>query len=87
MKCAEVVEHLCDYVDGGLPFGTRKKLERHLLECVACAAFLKTYQSIPQLYRKFRDIHIPSTVRTNLRDLVRRHIVQQGGNERPPLTE
>lgn len=40
LTCQELVELLTDYLDGALPAAAHADLERHLVGCEGCAAFL-----------------------------------------------
>ncbi len=82
MNCSEVVECLCDYVEGELPLDLQRKLEGHLSHCIGCTDLLASYRWIPIFCRKFWKIEVPLTVRTKLRDLVYRRIVRH--EEAPP---
>ncbi|RMD99168.1 MAG: zf-HC2 domain-containing protein [Deltaproteobacteria bacterium] len=81
MNCSEVVEHLCDYVEGELPFDLQRQLEGHLSHCIGCTDFLASYRWIPIFCQKLWRIDVPPTVRTKLRDLIHRRIVR---HEEPP---
>lgn len=37
-RCAEVRRHIHELVDGELPAWRRRRLERHVLRCLACCA-------------------------------------------------
>ncbi|HKB81258.1 MAG TPA: zf-HC2 domain-containing protein [Thermoanaerobaculia bacterium] len=44
MTCREAVEFITDYLEGTLPAATRLEFERHLAVCIACVAYLRTYE-------------------------------------------
>jgi anti-sigma factor RsiW len=44
VTCRDFVEFLMDYLSGNLPDVQRDEFDRHMADCVACVAYLKTYQ-------------------------------------------
>jgi len=40
LTCFDAVAFVSDYLDGALPRRARRRLERHLRNCDACAAYL-----------------------------------------------
>jgi anti-sigma factor RsiW len=50
MTCREVNDSLIEYESGELAPDRRRELELHVLHCVACAAYLRSYQ------RTLRDV-------------------------------
>jgi anti-sigma factor RsiW len=46
MPCQELVELLTDYLDGVLEERDRLRLEAHLQECDACAAYLEDFRLV-----------------------------------------
>ena len=44
MTCRDVIEFLCDYINGELPADDRKLFDDHLAICPACVAYLNTYR-------------------------------------------
>jgi anti-sigma factor RsiW len=46
MPCQELVEVLTDYLDGVLAERDRLRLEAHLEECDACAAYLEEFRLV-----------------------------------------
>ncbi len=61
MTCREAIEFVIDYLEGSLAPETRQEFERHLAVCVACVAYLRTYeQSIRMAKASFPDdIDVP----------------------------
>lgn len=41
MNCQRAVSLVGDYLEGGLPWRDRRRLERHLAVCPACDAYLE----------------------------------------------
>lgn len=64
--CQALVELLCDYLEGDLPPEEKKELDRHMMDCPPCLAFLNTYRKTAQLCRSLRPQDIPEQVRTRL---------------------
>jgi anti-sigma factor RsiW len=46
LVCRQAVELMSDYLDGGLPRRERRRLERHLAACDACAAYLAQLRAV-----------------------------------------
>ena len=49
--CREVIDFLADYVNGELPPRVRAHFETHLLQCPACAAYVRSYDEALRLAR------------------------------------
>lgn len=64
--CQELVELLCDYLEGDLPQEEKEELDRHMRECPPCMAFLKTYRKTSQICRSLRPEDIPQEMRERL---------------------
>lgn len=50
MTCREVNDSLTEYESGELAPDARRELERHVVHCAACAAYLRSFQ------RTLRDV-------------------------------
>jgi RNA polymerase sigma-70 factor (ECF subfamily) len=70
--CQELVELLCDYLEGDLPQEDRNELDRHMRECPPCMAFLKTYRRTAQICKGLRPEDIPPEVRERLEKFLQR---------------
>jgi RNA polymerase sigma-70 factor (ECF subfamily) len=57
--CQELVELLCDYLEGDLPQEEKEELDRHMRECPPCMAFLNTYNKTSQICKSLRPEDIP----------------------------
>lgn len=64
--CKEIVELLCDYLEGELPSDEKEELDRHMEDCPPCLAFLRTYQKTSQICRALRPEDIPEELRQRL---------------------
>ena len=51
MTCRELADFLLAYLDGELDTGERRSLDRHLLWCRPCRAYLQSYRTTVQLAR------------------------------------
>lgn len=64
--CQALVELLCDYLEEDLPHEEKEELDRHMMDCPPCLAFLNTYKKTAQLCRNLRPQDIPEQVRIRL---------------------
>lgn len=49
MTCREVIDFLCQYLDGELTAEQRAAFEHHLTLCDDCVEYLRNYQQLIQL--------------------------------------
>lgn len=70
--CQELVELLCDYLEGDLPKEEQQELDRHMRECPPCMAFLNTYKKTSQICRSLRPEDIPQEMRERLEAFLRK---------------
>jgi anti-sigma factor RsiW len=49
--CRDQIGRLCVYVDEDLPGEARRRLDRHLMRCRGCAAYLKSYGRMVEIVR------------------------------------
>jgi len=52
MRCKEVVELLCDYLEGDMSDDLKKELEEHFNMCKPCIKFLRTYTATSKICRQ-----------------------------------
>ncbi len=76
--CQQLVELLCDYLEGDLPEEEKKELDRHMRECAPCMAFLKTYKKTSQLCKSLRPEDIPGEMRERLEAFLQRASSRSG---------
>ena len=62
MNCADIREHLSDYVDGGLEAATRASVESHLAACAACADVVRDFEQLRAAARTLGPIEPPGHV-------------------------
>jgi anti-sigma factor RsiW len=72
MMCASGVDLLADYLEGLLPPDVRSSIERHVLGCERCQAFVASYQVTPQIMRDATDLVLPDDLRRSIEDWVRK---------------
>jgi predicted anti-sigma-YlaC factor YlaD len=51
MNCRDVVEFLCDYLEGKLPEDQREVFQQHLDLCPPCLEYLESYKTTIELGR------------------------------------
>jgi len=70
--CRRLLDRLCDYLDGELDPALCADLERHMVECEACAVVVETTRHTIALYRQFGHAEVPETTLQRLKRLVER---------------
>lgn len=68
VRCVSGVDLLADYLEGLLPPDARASLERHVLSCERCQAFVASYQAAPAILRGATDVALPDELRALIRD-------------------
>jgi len=66
LQCMHGVDLLADYLDDLLPSDVRTSLERHVLGCERCQAFLASYQATPKILREATDVVLPDDLRRSI---------------------
>jgi len=59
VTCREAVEFIFDYLEGTLEPVTRNEFERHLALCIACVAYLRTYEQTIRMARVSAAVEVP----------------------------
>ena len=72
VTCVSGVDLLADFLEGLLPPDERDSIERHVLGCERCQAFVASYQATPAILRHATDVVLPEELRRSLEDWVRR---------------
>ncbi len=67
MTCRELVELLCEFIDGELPEEKRCLVEQHLGACPPCVVYLETYQLTIRISRKLPSQPPPPQLLERLR--------------------
>ena len=70
MTCHDVIDVLADYLDQVLPPEIAADLERHLVGCEPCRAYLATYRKTRALGAQAARVEIPDEMRTRLRQFL-----------------
>ena len=66
VMCESGVDLLADYLEGALALDVRASLERHVVGCERCRAFLASYQATPRILRDATDVALPADLRARL---------------------
>jgi anti-sigma factor RsiW len=69
VTCRTFVEFLMDYMSGELPDSQRDEFDGHLAACVACVAYMKSYEETIELGKaafKDPDAPVPADVPEDL---------------------
>lgn len=79
MTCQQMVEILCDYVDGSMPEATRAELEAHLGDCPPCVNYVQSYKATAALGRALpKCCEMPPELEARLRAFVTSAAEQPG---------
>jgi anti-sigma factor RsiW len=73
MTCTSGVDLLADYLEGLLPPDVRTSIERHVLGCERCQAFVASYQATPEILRDATDAVLPEEIRRSIEEWLKRH--------------
>ena len=66
MCCREVIDLLCELVDGELTAELRHEVEAHLCECQNCVIYVETYRLTIRLSRRLEDKPLPTSLADKL---------------------
>jgi anti-sigma factor RsiW len=72
MVCREVVELVSDYLEGALPRGERRRLERHLAGCPHCTEYLAQMRETIRLTGRIVPGDFTPQMREEFTELFRR---------------
>jgi anti-sigma factor RsiW len=70
LTCRDVIDLLADYLDEALAPEVLRRFERHLGECAACVAYLRTYRRTRELTGEVTRVAMPEEVKTRLRQFL-----------------
>jgi anti-sigma factor RsiW len=74
VMCVSGVDLLADYLEDLLPPDMRASIERHVLGCERCQAFVASYQATPTILRDATDVVMPDEMRRSLEAWMRNWI-------------
>jgi hypothetical protein len=72
--CNEITDLIFGYLNHTLSPSVRRDFKRHLLICPDCINFLNTYKKTVATARSLRPEEIPTNVRDNILDFLRKRI-------------
>ncbi len=72
--CTEITDLIFGYVNDQLGPQIKLDFQRHLRICPDCVSFLNTYKKTASVTRSIRPEEIPSKVRSNILDFLRRRM-------------
>jgi anti-sigma factor RsiW len=73
MTCRELVELLCDFIDGELTAEQRRHIEEHLGDCPPCVIYVETYRLTITMSRKLPTGPLPPQLAERLRAVMDAH--------------
>jgi anti-sigma factor RsiW len=62
VTCAELVEIITDYLEGGMPFWERRRFELHLAICPACRRYIQQMKQTVEALGELPSEPIPADV-------------------------
>ena len=74
LTCRDVIDLLLDYLDGNLGADRVEQLERHLLDCPPCIAYLNTYKRTRELTGRVARAEMPEEMKARLREFLLRQL-------------
>lgn len=96
LTCAEVTDHLTDFMEGATPFSLRWRMRTHLSLCPGCKAFLESLRQLPLLVRTAlaAEEEPPAAARAALSGALARLVLRSpttqalaGGQPRPKVAD
>ncbi len=69
ITCRDAVALVSDYLDGGLTWRARRRLERHLADCGACTAYLEQMRVTVATAGTLTEDDLPDDVLNGLLDV------------------
>jgi hypothetical protein len=66
MTCREAIDVLADYLESSLTPELAEQLERHLLDCAPCRAYLRTYRKTREITGQVGRAPMPEEMRERL---------------------
>jgi anti-sigma factor (TIGR02949 family) len=66
IKCAEVVNHICEHLDTEMDRERCRQIKRHVKNCPNCYAYLDSMKKTVHLYKLERVPRTPSRLRKEL---------------------
>jgi anti-sigma factor RsiW len=66
LACTEQVEIMTDYLEGALPAGEARRLERHLETCPGCTEYLEQMRTVAGSLEGLSEDSIPAEMRDEL---------------------
>jgi anti-sigma factor RsiW len=86
MTCAQAEEHLLEAVDGKLPAGVQREMERHVASCTACTAFAARLHAVDaQLVAALPPLTAPASIAVAVRRQMRKDRSATLGDSLPDL--
>ena len=71
LTCRQLVEIISDYLDDALDETSRNELERHLVACEGCKAYLEQLRLTTRLSRSLTEDDVPAVMLNTLLDAFR----------------
>ena len=79
MNCRELVQLLCEFIDGDLTAEQVREIEEHLCGCPPCGIYVETYRLTITLTKKLPCKPLPPQVAERLRAVVAKAKAQEDG--------
>jgi anti-sigma factor RsiW len=82
MTCKEAIDVLADYIESSLTPELAEELERHLLDCAPCRAYLRTYRKTREITGEVGRASMPEEMRERLHRFLLDRLRAPGGRPR-----
>jgi hypothetical protein len=82
MTCKEAIDVLADYIESSLTAELAEELERHLLDCAPCRAYLRTYRKTREITGEVGRAPMPEEMRQRLHRFLLDRLRAPGGRPR-----
>ena len=80
MTCKEAIDVLADYIEASLTPELGEELERHLLDCAPCRAYLRTYRKTREITGEVGRAPMPEEMRQRLHRFLLDRLRAPGGS-------
>ncbi len=78
MNCRELVELLCEFLEGELSAEKAQHIQEHLDACPPCVVYVETYRVTIRLSRKLPCDKMPESLEKKLQAMLQQHKGERG---------
>jgi len=66
LRCPDVLDHICEELDGKISSAQCREIRRHLEGCPNCTAYLDSLKKTVRLYKTYPNKKVPQKARKQL---------------------